>query len=147
MAFTALISDQITLIVHQRSETLGTAFVLGLVVALGSANSGAAALFDALNVVYNENEKRSLLRFYATTFLFTLAAIFLVIVAIMGIVVLPLVLKFVGLPTGTERLFGILRWPILFAIIATTLAFIYRYGPSRRDARWRWVTWGASSLR
>src|SRR3954467_968520 len=31
---------------------LGTAFVLGLVVALGSANSGAAALFDALNVVY-----------------------------------------------------------------------------------------------
>ena len=139
----ALISDQITLLVHQRSETLGTAFVLGLVVALGSANSGAAALFDALNVVYNEEEKRSLLRFYATTFLFTLAAIFLVILAIMGIVVLPLVLKFVGLPTSTERLFGILRWPILFATIAATLAFIYRYGPSRRDARWRWVTWGS----
>jgi len=139
----ALISDQITLLVHQRSETLGTAFVLGLVVALGSANSGAAALFDALNVVYNEEEKRSLLRFYATTFLFTLAAIFLVILAIMGIVVLPLVLKFVGLPTTVERLLAILRWPILFATIATTLAFIYRYGPSRRDARWRWVTWGS----
>src|SRR5215204_6518590 len=116
----ALISDQITLLLHQRSETLGTAFILGLVVALGSANSGAAALFDALNVVYNEEEKRSLLRFYATTFLFTLPAIFLVILAIMGIVVLPLVLKFVGLPTSTERLFGIMRWPILFATIAAT---------------------------
>ena len=36
-----------------------------------------AALFDALNVVYDEREKRSLVQFYATTFLFTLVGIFL----------------------------------------------------------------------
>jgi membrane protein len=138
-----LIAEQITLISRQGNETLGTAFVVGLLIALGSANSGMAALFDALNVVYDEREKRSLVRFYATTFLFTLAGIVFVILAITGVVVLPLMLKFVGLATTTERLLAILRWPILLVTIVVSLACIYRYGPSRRDARWRWVTWGS----
>ena len=138
-----LIAEQIALISSQRSETLGTAFVVALLIALVSANSGMAALFDALNVVYNEREKRNLFRFYATTFVFTLAGIVFILVAIVGVVILPLVLKFVGLATTTEALLAILRWPILLVIIVASLACIYRYGPSRRDARWRWVTWGS----
>jgi hypothetical protein len=57
---------------------------VGLLIALVSANSGMAALFDALNVVYDEREKRSLVRFYAITFLFTLAGTVFVIGAITG---------------------------------------------------------------
>jgi membrane protein len=131
------------LIFRQANDTLGTAFIVGLLIALVSANSGMAALFDALNVVYDEREKRSLVRFYAITFLFTLAGIVFVIFAIAGVVVLPLMMKFVGLATTTEWLLAILRWPILFVAIVASLACIYRYGPSRRDARWRWVTWGS----
>ncbi len=138
-----LIGDQIALITRQRNDTLGRAFLVGLVLALASANSGMAALFDALNVVYDEKEKRNPLRFYATTFLFTLAGIAFIIVALTGVVVIPLVLKFAGLPTTTGWLLAVLRWPILLVTIAAGLAFIYRYGPSRRGARWRWVTWGS----
>jgi membrane protein len=138
-----LFAEQITLISNQGNETLGTAFVAGLLIALVSANSGMAALFDALNVVYDEREKRSLVRFYATTFLFTLAGIVFIILAISGVVVLPLMLKFVGMATTTETLLAILRWPVLLVTIVVSLACIYRYGPSRRDARWRWVTWGS----
>ena len=119
------------------------AFIVGLLIALVSANSGMAALFDALNVVYDEREKRSLVRFYSITFLFTLVGIVFVIFAIAGVVVLPLMLKFVGLATTTEWLLAILRWPIFFVAIVVGLACIYRYGPSRKDARWRWVTWGS----
>jgi membrane protein len=138
-----LIDEQITLISRQADEKLGTAFIVGVLIALWSANSGVAALFDALNVVYDEKEKRSLIRFYGTTFLFTLAGIAFVALAITGVVVLPVVLKFVGLTTATERFLAILRWPILLITIVVSLAFVYRYGPSRRDARWRWVTWGS----
>ena len=99
-----LIGDQIIYISRQGSDTLGAAFIVGLLIVLVSANSGMAALFDALNVVYDEREKRTLARFYATTFLFTLAGIGFVIIAITGIVVLPLMLKFVGLATRTEWL-------------------------------------------
>ena len=102
-----------------------------------------AALFDALNVVYDEKEKRNPLRFYATTFLFTLAGIAFIIVAITGVVVVPLALKFAGLPTTTGWLLAVLRWPILLVTIAAGLAIVYRHGPSRRGARWRWVTLGS----
>jgi membrane protein len=131
------------LIFRHGNEALGLAFIVGLLIALVSANSGMAALFDALNVVYKEREKRSLARFYAITFLFTLAGILFVIFAITGVVVLPLMLKVVGLASTTEWLLTILRWPILFVAIVVSLACIYRYGPSRKDARWRWVTWGS----
>jgi membrane protein len=139
-----VVSDQIDLVLGQGAETLGTAFVISLIIAIASANSGIAALFDALNVVYNEREKRSLVRFYATTFVFTLAGIVFVITAIIGVVAIPLFLKLVGLETMTKQLASILRWPFLLVAVGVSLAFIYRYGPSRRDARWRWVSWGST---
>jgi membrane protein len=140
-----LIGGQITLISRQGGDTLGIAFVLGLLVALWSANSGVAALFDALNVVYGEKEKRSLLRFYTTTFLFTFGMIGFVIAAIGAVVVAPLVLTFMGFVTPADRLLAILRWPVLLVVVVLWLALIYRYGPSRRDAKWRWVIWGSAA--
>ncbi len=139
----AVISDQIILLARQPNETLGAAFTIALLVALVSANSGVAALFDALNVVYGEQEKRSLVRFYATTFLFTLAGIAFLVMAISAVVVLPLILKFVGSATTSEALLSFLRWPLLLVTLTVSLGFIYRYGPSRREARWRWVSWGS----
>ena len=138
-----LIGEQISLIVTQGNDTLSVAFMIGFLVALWSANSGVAALFDALNVVYGEKEKRSLLRFYATTFLLTLGMIGFVILAISAVVVAPVVLTFVGFVTPAEQLLAILRWPILLVVVGVWLAVIYRYGPSRRDPKWRWVTWGS----
>jgi membrane protein len=138
-----LIGDQITLVSRQDNSTLGMAFVVTLLISLVSANSGMAALFDALNVVYDERETRSLVQFYGTTFLFTLAGVVFVIVAITGVVVLPFMLKFIGVTATTEQLLAILRWPALFVTIMVSLACIYRYGPSRREARWLWVSWGS----
>jgi membrane protein len=138
-----LIGEQITLIITQDSDTLSLAFVVGSLVALWSANSGVAALFDALNVVYGEKEKRSLLRFYSTTFLLTFGIIGLVMAAIAAVVVAPIILTFMGFVTPAEQFLAILRWPVLLVIVCAWLAVIYRYGPSRENAKWRWVTWGS----
>jgi membrane protein len=35
-----------------------------------------------------------------------------------------------------------LRWPILIAVAAGTFTVLYRYAPSRRNARWRWLSPG-----
>jgi membrane protein len=138
-----VVADQITMVSKQAAETLGTAFIVSLLIAIVSANSGIAALFDALNVVYNEREKRSLVGFYTITFFFTLGGIAFVILALIGVVAMPLVLDLFGLEAATERLVAILRWPILLVAVGVSLAFIYRYGPSRKGARWRWVSWGS----
>ncbi len=139
------LGEQIPLIITQDNDTLGVAFMIGFLVALWSANSGVAALFDALNVLYGEKEKRSLLRFYATTFLLTLGMIGFIVLAIGAVVVAPVILTFMGFVTPVERLLAILRWPLLLVVAGVWLAVIYRYGPSRRDPKWRWVTWGSAA--
>ena len=94
-----IVAEQIRLVVKQQNETLGAAFVVGLLVAFFSANSGMAALCDALNVVYGEREKRSVVQLYTTTFLFTLAGIVFTILALIGMIIIPLVMEFIGLTT------------------------------------------------
>lgn len=140
-----LISDQIAAITSKQTKTLSYAFAIGLGTALWSANSGIGALFDALNVVYGERERRSLAAFYATTFLFTLGAIGFVVAAIGGVVVLPIVLGFVGISLSAELIVSVLRWPVLLVVVMAALAAIYRFGPSRRSAQWRWVTPGSAA--
>jgi membrane protein len=138
-----LIGTQVAAVASQDNRTLGRAFIAGTAVALWSANSGVAALFDALNVVYDEKEKRSIIGFYATTFVFTLGGIGFAVVAIAGVVILPVILNFLGSATTAEQLIGVLRWPILLITVIFALAALYRSGPSRHDAEWRWVTWGS----
>ena len=135
-----LIGDQMAHIAGQRG-TLSSVF---FIVALWSANSGVAALFDAFNVIYKEKERRSLLRLYGTTFLFTFGWIAFMLAAIGAVIVVPLVLTFMGMSTPAERLLSILRWPVLLIVVILGLAALYRYGPSRRSAKWRWVTWGST---
>ena len=140
-----LVGDQVKLVSLKSNNTLGGAFAISLVLALYSANSGIVALFDALNVVYNEREARSPLRLYTTTFAFTIAGVAFTVLALTGVVALPIVFRLVGLPALTERLLTIARWPVLLLTITGSLAVIYRYGPSRNGARWRWVTWGSAA--
>ena len=138
-----LIRDQIISIASKQTRTLSVAFLISFGTALWSANSGMGALFDSLNVVYGEREKRSILRFYATTFLFTIGAVVFVTAAIGGVVVLPVVLKLIGVSLSAEIVLSVLRWPILLVVVVLGLAIVYRHGPSRTDAQWRWVTAGS----
>jgi membrane protein len=140
----ALFGDELARVASKRGGALGLAFLVGLAVALWSANSGVAALFDALNVVYKEREKRGLARFYGTTFLFTLGGVCFVLAAVGAVVVLPVALNLFGVATPAERVLAVARWPLLLLTVTLGLALVYRFGPSRRPAKWRWVTWGSA---
>ena len=139
-----LIRQQIFSVAAKSNNTLGLAFGIGLLIALWSANSGVSALFDALNVVYGEREKRSILRLYTTTLAVTLGSIVFVVVSLIGVVGLPASVLVLGIVSPTEALVQVLRWPILLFVVMVTLSVLYRVGPSRRDAKWRWITLGSS---
>lgn len=137
-----IISDQIERIVTGSNRTLGFAFALSLVVALWSANAGMKALFDALNIVYGESEKRSFIRLNAVSLLFTSGALALMLLAMGAVVVLPLALAMLpGLPGELLIRWG--RWPLLFVAVSIGLALIYRYAPSRERPRWQWLSVGS----
>src|SRR3982750_48200 len=138
-----LLAQEMGRIASQSTHTLSTAFLVSVAIAFWSANSGVVALFDALNVIYKEREKRSLIRLYGTTFLFTLGAIGFGVAATAAVVAIPVILTFVGLSSFSDRLLSIARWPLLLILVVFGLALIYRYGPSRHEAKWRGGTRGS----
>ena len=141
-----LLGEQMTRMSSAAGKTLGSALGVNLALSLWSANAGVAALFDALNVVCKEEEKRSLLRFYATTLAFTLVAVSFLALALGLLVVLPIALKFIGWDDAGHAVLAGLRWPALFVSVLLVLKSFYRYGPSRNPdscAQWRWLSPGA----
>lgn len=137
-----IIRNQLTLVTQHGSTTLGISFLIGLAVALWSANGGIKAMFDALNTVYEEKEKRGFIRFTLVTLAFTVAMLGLLIVAIVCIVALPAILKY--LPGFMATVVNIARWPIIAVLVAIALAAIYRFGPSQDQPKWHWISWGSA---
>ena len=125
------------------SSKLGLGFIFGLAVALWSANSGMKAIMDALNVVYEEKEKRGFIKLNLVSFGFTLAGIGVLLLALATVVVLPVALNYLGSHNTTDQLLRFARWPLLIVVIIFGLAVLYRYGPSRREPRWQWISAGS----
>ena len=138
-----IISDQVKRVASAGETKLGFAFVAGLGIALWSANGGMKALFDALNVVYDEEEKRGFVRLNGTSLTFTLGAVLIALVALGAMVGLPALLAHMSWGKAADWAISILRWPALLLAVMTGLALLYRFGPSREKARWRWITPGS----
>jgi membrane protein len=122
---------------------LSVGAVGGILLALWSASAGMRTLMEALNVAYDEEEKRGTIRFYGTALLLTLGAIVGIIIAIALVVALPIVLNFLGLGQGLAWLVSAAGGVVLVLTMLLGLAIVYRFGPSREQPRWRWVSWGA----
>lgn len=137
-----LIQQQLDRLASQDAQSLSFGFILGLLLALWSANAGMKTLFQALNIAYDEEEKRGFIKLNVMSLGFTLGGILIGIFLIVSVGVVPAVLAFVNLQGIAEPLIRILRWPLLFIVIAGGISVIYRYGPSRSRANWRWITWG-----
>ena len=138
----SIVQDQVNRLAAKGDAKLGFGFIVGLAIALWSANSGMKAILDALNVVYEEKEKRGFIKLTLISLCFTLAAIAAVLIALGAVVVLPVALNYIGLHATTDFLYGPLVWPVLLALIVTGLAVLYRFGPSRREPRWQWISAG-----
>jgi membrane protein len=135
--------EQLTRVTSQGHRALGLTFVIGLALSLWSANAAMKSLFDTLNIVYGEQEKRGFLKLNAISLTFTIAAIGFVLLALGAVVVVPVVLNYLHLSDFADLVVRIARWPTMFVCLALALACIYRFGPSRGEApRGRWITWG-----
>ena len=106
-------------------------------------SKGVKSLMTALNIVYDEKEERGFIKRKLTTLSFTLAGFLAAILSLLLIVGISALVEHLGLPGWLEALISLVRWPVLAFIFIAGLALAYRYGPSREDARFRWVSVGA----
>jgi membrane protein len=140
-----VLREQLTRLSQQSGTTLGISFLVSLAIALWSATSGVKAIFDGLNVAYEEEEKRGYLNLTAIALMLTLGLMVFVVLLLAAVIVLPIVLNYFPFRGLTNILLKIARWPILLVLVAVALSIFYRYGPSRAEPKWRCITWGSAS--
>lgn len=138
-----IVDEQVTRVASKGDVKLGFGVLIGLGIALWSANGGMKALIDALNIVSEEKETRSFLTLNLISLAFTLGAMGSLLLAIGAVVVLPLVLANFWLGPFANPLATYGRWPLLWLGLLAALAVLYRYAPDRREAKWKWVSVGS----
>ena len=140
-----ILAGQLDSLASTQSDSLSFGLAASLALALWSAAGGVKSMMTALNIAFEEEEKRGFVKFTLTALVLTLGMILFLNVAITIVVAVPTVLNFIGLGGATEWIIRIARWPVLAAIVTLLLAVLFRYGPCRAKPRWRWVSWGAGA--
>ncbi len=126
-----------------QSNGLELTLIISMGLALWSSSRGVATLCDGLNIVYSEEEKRGFFLRNATSLSLTILLMLGILIAIVVIVALPLALEFLSLDPIADLATRIGTWGLLIVLTIAGLSVLYRFGPSRRDARWRWISPGA----
>jgi membrane protein len=127
----ALIEQRVQALVSQPSGTLSIGLIISSLLTFWSSATGTKSVLSALNVAYNAAEGRSILMFQLVAFAMTLCAILAAVVAIAVLVFLPAVISFVGLSAHEAGLFNALSMVLVIALVGLSIAFLYRFGPSR----------------
>ena len=136
------INAELTRLAEGSTGQLTFTLVWTLALSLWTANNGIKTLFYGLNVAYHEVERRNIVNYNLLCLAFTLTGLAAVLMSAALVVGVPIVLGLFGLADDWERL-APLRWPLLFLGYVGALTVIYRFGPCRQRARWRWLTPGA----
>lgn len=139
----SILSDQLERLASQSSDTLSWTLVVSLGVALWSASAGVKALFEAMNVAYHEQERRSFIKLNLIGLLFTLAGAAAVLLVVAVVVIMPALVEL--LPgTGLEWVVRIGSYAAMLVVLALMIGALYRWGASREQAKWRWITPGVA---
>lgn len=141
-----LIKDQVTRLLTARSDTLGFATGLSLVIALWSARAGVGALVEGINAIHGTSERNGFVH-AALAMALTLTLIAIAIVALLIVVVAPIALSMMQVHVQIGQILDWIRWATALFILMAALGLLYGFGPSSGPYhRRRWVTPGAVAV-
>lgn len=132
-----MILEQLAAITDGDQGALSVGALVAFGVSVWSANKGTKALFTGLNIAYREREDRNVILLN----LFSLLGTLITVIAIgFGVGVLAMLPTLQG--WGGTAVRGV-HWGMLTVGMLGFITALYRYGPSRRHAKWRWLSLGA----
>jgi membrane protein len=137
-----LLSDQLHALVAAPRDKLGLGLMVSLLLALWSSTSGTGAVMQALNVAFEEEERRGVLSFYGRAIALTLGIGLFALLSLFLIAVVPAIINLLPLSELWRDRVSLIRWPLLaiFAIVA--LGVLYRYAPARQHPSWNCLSPG-----
>ena len=137
----SILTGQLDALARAPSGRLSLSLAFGVLVALWSASAGMRALVTGVNAAYSEAETRGFVRLRGLAVVLTIGGSVVTVLALAVIVALPVAAR--RLPGPAGLLVSVLRWPLLAGVLIVGLAVLYRVAPSRKEARWQWLSWGS----
>jgi membrane protein len=139
-----IIGDQLMNAVKASQKAKGLGILLAFLVATYGGTNGATSVLTALNIAYEEKEQRTLLHFYTLAVLMTLGALVLALLALAGTAALAFLQHLLPKAATPVVTIGKIAGYLLLVLIAAGVASVlYRFGPSREEAKWKWITPGS----
>lgn len=120
----------------------GLGLSLNLAVVLYTVQRAASGMITALNIVYEEDERRGRLRREAVALSVAGGAMLLLFASLFILVLLPLVGRLGGL--GAFDVLMPLRWPFLVMLFFVAFALLYRFAACRDVVEWSAILTGAA---
>ncbi|MBB5714955.1 YihY/virulence factor BrkB family protein [Sphingomonas aerophila] len=139
-----LVGEQLMNVVKTSDGKKGLGLLLALALALFGARNGAGAIITALNVAYEETEKRGFIKVNLIALAMTAAGVVAAVLAVVATAALAALEDL--LPTsGTATVIAgkIGSYLLLLLAGSATAAALYQFGPSRSRAKWSWITPGS----
>ncbi|MGH8111157.1 MAG: YihY/virulence factor BrkB family protein [Rhodanobacteraceae bacterium] len=131
-------------IVRDSGLRLGFGVVLSILVAVYVAARGVLGIISALNIVYEEKERRSVPALLVTALALALGALVFWLTALALIVGAPWVIRRMSADSAVLRVLVLAaRWLVVAAGSLVSMTVLYRFGPSHADARWEWLSAGS----
>jgi len=138
-----LMSAQLTDIADTAEESLTFAAVISIGVALWLASNATDSLMQGLAMIYEETETRGFFKRWLVVIGLTIALILALCLTVLIVAALPTIAGQVAAGPLAKSAATVLRWPLIFLVAVTGVATLFRHGPNRRKARWRWLSPGA----
>lgn len=139
-----LVGEQLLNVVQTSDGKKGLGLLLAFGLALFGARNGAGAIITALNVAYEEEEKRGFLLVNLLSLAMTAVAVLVAILALGAITALGHLENLIPHAPDAVLLLGKIGAYLLLTLAgAAAAAALYRYGPSRQRAQWVWLTPGS----
>jgi len=139
-----LVGEQLMSVVQTSGGKKGFGLLLALAIALFGARNAAGSVITALNIAYEEEESRGLIKVNLLALAITAAAVLLAIIAMIAVAALGhLEELFPQLPTALVIIGKLTSYAVLLAGAAAGAATLYRYAPDRKKAKWVWITPGS----
>ena len=139
-----LLVAQIGRLLDARSDTLGWASGLSLMLALWAARLGVAGLMEGLNAIAGR-PMRGGFRQILVALTLTVTLVGLSLAALIAVVLAPIFIALAPIPNDTAWVIEAIRWAVALFVLYAALSLLYRFGPNQRGARLRWMTVGAAT--
>lgn len=138
-----ILAGQLEKVTSAANDKLSVGVAISFAIAAWSSSRAINALMIALNMAYEETEKRNFFKKNLIALLMTIGGVAFFILSIVVIAAVPAAINILGLGNTFTAWLASLRWVVLGFAAIVALALVYRYAPSRNSARFRWLTPGA----